>query len=199
VLIARASRQPFSTFLAERVFGPLGMTDTGFYVPAAKINRLATAYRPRDGKLIVSDEAAGGKWSQPPLFEQGDAGLVSTANDFLAFARFLIAKGWHRGKQLLSRAAVTAMTTNQLPQQQRDGGAAILGKSAGWGYGMAVAVDHALGEPVPGSIGWIGGFGTSWRSDPARNLTAILLTQREFESATPAPLYDAFERAANLR
>ena len=199
VMIARASKQSFSSFLAERVFGPLGMSDTGFYVPAEKINRFATAYRPKDAKLIVSDEPAEGKWSQPPRFEQGDAGLVSTGDDFLAFARFLLAGGWHRGKQLLSRAAATAMMTNQLPLQQREGGAAILGKSGGWGYGMGVAADYADGEPIPGTIGWVGGFGTSWRSDPARNLTAILLTQREFESPTPAPLYAAFEKIANLR
>lgn len=199
VLIARASGRSFSAFLAERVFEPLGMTDTGFYVPAAKIDRLATAYRPHDGKLTVADEASGGKWSQPPRFEQGDAGLVSTADDFLAFVRLLLANGRHHGKQLLSPAAVRAMTTNHLTPQQRKGGATILGRSAGWGYGMAVTVDHAKGEPAPGSIGWIGGFGTNWRSHPPRGLTAILLAQREFESATPAPLYDAFERAAKLR
>lgn len=199
VLIARASRQPLSAFLAERLLGPLGMTDTGFYVPAAKIDRFATAYRPQDGKLIVADAAASGKWSRPPQFEEGDAGLVSTADDFLAFARFLLAKGRHNGKQLLSSAAVRAMTTNHLTPQQRNGAAAILGKSAGWGYGIAVTIDHAEGEPAPGSIGWIGGFGTNWRSDPAHDLTAILLTQREFENATPAPIYAAFERAAKLR
>ena len=64
---------------------------------------------------------------------------------------------------------------------------------------MSVSVDAAPGQPAPGSFGWAGGFGTNWRSDPARDLTAILLTQREFESATPAPLYDAFEKTAGLR
>ena len=95
------------------------MTDTGFYVPAPKIDRLATAYRPQDGKLVVADEPAGGKWSRPPRFEQGDAGLVSTADDFLAFARLLLAHGRHRGKQLLSPVAVNAMTTNHLTPQER--------------------------------------------------------------------------------
>ena len=199
VLIARASGQKLSSFLAERVFGPLGMTDTGFYVPATKIDRLATAYRLQDGRLIVADPAADGNWSRQPQFEQGDAGLVATVDDYLAFARLLLAKGRHRGKQLLSAAAVRAMTKNHLTVQERQGGAPILSRSAGWGYGMAVTVDHGEGEPVPGSIGWIGGFGTNWRSDPARGLTAILMTQREFENATPAPLYDSFEKAAKLR
>jgi CubicO group peptidase (beta-lactamase class C family) len=199
VLIARASGQPLSAFLAERICGPLGMIDTDFYVPASKIDRLATAYRFEGGKLVVTDEPVGGKWSRPPPFEQGDAGLVSTAADFLAFARLLLADGRHRGKQLLSSAAVEATTTNHLTPQQRRGGTAILGESAGWGYGMSVNVDAAPGQPTPGSIGWSGGFGTSWRSDPARGLTAILLTQRAFDSPKPAPLYDTFEKAAGLR
>ena len=133
VLIARASGQPLSAFLADRIFGPLGMKDTGFYVPAAKIDRLATAYQPKDGKLIIADEPLRGKWSRPPLFEQGDAGLVSTADDYLAFARLLLAGGQHQGRPLLSSAAVKAMTTNHLTPHQRKGGTAILGKSAGWG------------------------------------------------------------------
>ena len=199
VLIARASGQPLSAFLADRIFGPLGMNDTGFHVPAAKIGRLATAYRPKDSTLVVADEPLRGKWSRPPAFEQGDAGLVSTADDYLAFVRLLLAGGQHQGRPLLSSAAVKAMTTNHLTPQQRQGGTAILGKSAGWGYGMAVSVGAVRGQPVPGSIGWLGGFGTIWRSDPARDVTAILLTQREFESPTPAPLYNAFERAAGVR
>ena len=149
VLIARASGQPLSAFPADRIFGPLGMSDTGFYVPAAKIERLATAYRPQAGKLVVADEPVHGKWSRPPQFEQGDAGLVSTADDYLAFARLLLADGRHQGRQLLSTAAVKAMTTNHLTPPQRRGGAAILGKSAGWGYGMSVNVDAVPGQPDP--------------------------------------------------
>jgi CubicO group peptidase (beta-lactamase class C family) len=83
VLIARASGQSFGDFLAERIFSPLGMKDTGFYVPSDKIDRLVTAYRPKDGSLEVWDDPATGGWSRPPPFEQGDAGLVSTADDHL--------------------------------------------------------------------------------------------------------------------
>jgi len=184
---------------SDRIFGPLGMGDTGFHVPPAKIDRLATAYRPEAGKLVVADEAVGGMWSRPPKFEAGDAGLASTVDDYLAFARLLLADGRHQGRQLLSSAAVRAMTMNHLTPRQRKGGVAILGKAAGWGYGVAVGVDAVPGQPVPGSFGWLGGFGTLWRSDPARDIPAILLTQRAFESPTPAPLYDAFERAAGLR
>ena len=69
VLIARASGQPLSAFLADRIVGPLGMNDTGFHVPAAKIGRLATAYRPKDGTLVIADEPLRGKWSRPPAFD----------------------------------------------------------------------------------------------------------------------------------
>jgi CubicO group peptidase (beta-lactamase class C family) len=174
------------------------MKDTGFFVPAAKIDRLTTAYQHTDRKLVVFVEPQDGKYSRPPRFEQGDAGLVSTADDYLAFAR-LLAGGRHQGRQLLSTAAVKSMTTNHLSPRQRQRGATILGKSAGWGYGMSVRVGVGPGPPKPGLIGWFGGFGTNWHSDPARNLTAILQTQRAFESAAPASLHDAFERAAGLR
>lgn len=196
VLVARASGQSLGDFFAERIFGPLGMPDTSFHVPAAKMDRFATAYRAQDGKQVVSDEAATGRWSQPPLFEQGDAGLVSTADDFLAFARLLLAEGRHGGAQLLSPASVGAMARNHLTPAQRRGGAPILDAADGWGYGMSVTVDAAPGGAAPGSIGWAGGFGTKWQSDPGRGLTAILLTQREFESPTPAPIFAAFEKAA---
>jgi CubicO group peptidase (beta-lactamase class C family) len=99
----------------------------------------------------------------------------------------------------LSSSAIKAMTTNHLTPQQRRGGADLLGESTGWGYGMSVNVDAVPEQPVPGSIGWSGGFGTSWRSDPERELTSFLLTQRAFDSPRPAPLFDTFERAAGIR
>ena len=144
VLIARASGQPLPAFLADRMFGPLGMNDTSFQVPAAKIGRLATAYRPSDRTLVIADEPLRGKWSRPPAFEQGDACLVPTADDYLAFARLPLAGKQHQGRPLLSSAAVTAMTTNHSTPQQRRDGTAILGKSAGWGYGKAVSVKTML-------------------------------------------------------
>ncbi len=87
VLIARATGQPFETLLRERIFEPLGMKDTGFSVPPANIDRLATSYRPnfQTGVLEVHDESAGGQWSRPPAFPSGGAGLVSTIDDYLAF------------------------------------------------------------------------------------------------------------------
>src|SRR5687768_793466 len=126
VLVERASGLPLSRFLEERIFGPLGMKDTAFFVPPAKIDRLVHAYRSQNGALIVSDEPATGKWSRPPKFEQGDAGLVSTVDDYLAFAHMLLGDGRHRGQALLTPASVKVMKTNHLTGSQRAGGEMIL-------------------------------------------------------------------------
>ncbi|HSR98261.1 MAG TPA: serine hydrolase domain-containing protein, partial [Kofleriaceae bacterium] len=125
VLVARATGQLLSRFCEERIFGPLGMVDTGFFVPAGKTDRFATAYRFTDNKPVVSDSPINGKWNQPPRFEQGDAGLVSTADDYFAFARMLLDGGRHRGKALLSPSSVKAMTTDHLTPEQRKGGEQI--------------------------------------------------------------------------
>jgi CubicO group peptidase (beta-lactamase class C family) len=192
VLIARASGRPLSRFFEERIFGPLGMKDTAFFVPPSKVDRLAHAYRPKDTALVVSDEPATGKWSRPPRFEQGDAGLVSTADDYLAFARMLLADGRHRGQSLLTPASAKAMKANHLTAAQSAGGREIL-FGRGWGYGMSVVTESIAGEPAAGSFGWNGGFGSSWLSDPLRDLTMILLTQHEFTQASGDPIHREFQ------
>jgi CubicO group peptidase (beta-lactamase class C family) len=193
VLIARASGRPLSRFFEERIFGPLGMKDTAFFVPISKIDRLVHAYRPQHGTLVVSDEPATGKWSRPPAFEQGDAGLVSTGDDYLAFARMLLADGRYRGQTVLTPASANVMKTNHLTASQRAGAEEILGRGRGWGYGMSVVTDTIQGQPTAGSFGWIGGFGSSWISDPSKDLTMILLTQREFVSASGDPIHQQFQ------
>jgi CubicO group peptidase (beta-lactamase class C family) len=175
VLIARATGRPLETFLKERIFEPLGMKDTGFTVPPADLDRFTDAYGVgEDGGLVLSDPARDGAWSRPPAFPDGGAGLVSTADDYLAFARMLRNKGAHAGERLLSRPAVELMTSDRLTAGQR---AAALGDALGWGFGVAVATRRE-GFASPGRYGWDGGFGTSWYSDPAEDLIGILLTQR---------------------
>lgn len=195
VLVERASGQPLSRFFEERIFGPLAMKDTAFFVPPNKIDRLAHPYRTQNGALVVSDEPTTGKFSRPPAFEQGDAGLVSTVDDYLAFARMLLADGRHRGQSLLTPASVEAMTTNHLTAAQRAGGEIIL-RGRGWGYGMSVVTDTVAGQPAVGSFGWNGGYGTSWISDPSRDLTMILLTQHEFSSPSGDPIHQEFQSDA---
>jgi CubicO group peptidase (beta-lactamase class C family) len=196
VLVVRVSGMSLGDFLAERLFRPLGMKDTGFHVPQAKIARLVTAYRSKAALLEVSDEPMSGGYSRPPAFEQGDAGLVSTVDDYLAFARMLLGRGEYDGRRLLSTQAVQAMTTDHLTAAQRKDGVSILQEGHGWGYGMSVvAAENATAAPV-GAIGWSGGFGSKWHSDPATGLTAILMTQRMFDGPKPAQVFDTFEMDA---
>ena len=183
VLAARAAGQQFGDVLRTRLFEPLGMTGTGFWT--TQTDRLVTAYRPAPEGLAAWDQPDG-SWSRPPAFPDGAAGLVSTADDLLAFSRVLL----RGGAPVLPAAAVRAMTTDQLtPEQKARGG---LGpdffKDKSWGFCLAVQDD--------GSYGWAGGFGTTWLMDPGRDLTVIVLTQRQFDSPEPPAVHAEFQRAA---
>src|SRR5664279_1595850 len=189
VLVARASDRPFETFLRERVFGPLGMVDTGFATPAGVIGRLATAYGtdPSTGALDLYDEPATGQWSVAPAFPSGGAGLVSTVDDYLAFGRMLLDGGRQRGGRILSRPSVATMTTDHLTPEQKAVSGIVPGffDGHGWGFGVSVVTRR---DVVPGSIGtfgWDGGLGTSWFTDPAEELVVVLMTQCAWPSPSP--------------
>ncbi len=182
VLIARVADQPFEAFLRERVFEPLGMTDTAFSVPAAKLDRLATSYQvnPNTGALELYDPVEGGQWSGPPPFPSAGGGLVSTVDDYSAFGRMMLDKGRYEGGRLLSRPTIEAMTTDQLTAGQKAVSGFLPGyfDTRGWGFGMSVVTRRADLAAVPGQFGWDGGLGTSWFSDPTEDMVAILMTQR---------------------
>jgi CubicO group peptidase (beta-lactamase class C family) len=182
VLIARASGQPLETFLRERIFESLGMKDTSFSVPAAKLGRLATSYmaNPESGALALYDKAAGGQWSQAPAFPSGAGGLVSTIDDYLAFGQMLLRQGRYGGGRLLSRLSVEAMTTDQLTPEQKAVSGFFPGyfDTCGWGFGVSIVTRRDGVAAVPGRFGWDGGLGTSWYSDPKEDMVAILMTQR---------------------
>jgi len=180
VLVARASGQPFETFLRERLFEPLGMKDTAFSVSPAQRDRLATAYWPNaDTGALELHDGPDGRWSRPPLFPDGGAGLVSTVDDYAAFGRMLLDKGLHRGRRVLSRPSVEAMTTDQLTPAQKTASTFAPGywDTRGWGLGVSVVTRRDDVWAVPGRFGWDGGFGTSWASDPTEDMVAILMTQ----------------------
>ncbi|MHA6631928.1 serine hydrolase domain-containing protein [Pseudonocardia sichuanensis] len=184
ILVERASGRPFAEFLRERIFEPLGMRDTGFTVPAADVDRFTAAYGVgEDGALAPYDPREGGAWSREPAFPEGAGGLVSTAGDYLAFARMLRDGGTYGGQRLLSRRAVALMTSNRLtPQQCQES----FGGVDGWGFGVGVGLRGDDLWRTPGRYGWDGGMGTSWYTDPTEGLVAILLTQRlEFPTANP--------------
>jgi CubicO group peptidase (beta-lactamase class C family) len=182
VLLARATGQPFGEVLRTRLFEPLGMRDTAFWTN--EIDRLATAYVATPNGLEVWDEPDG-RWSRPPAFGDGAGGLVSTADDLLAFARMLL----RGGAPALSPESVHEMTTDQLTRAQK----ARTGLTPGffdrqsWGFCQAV-----YGS---GAFGWNGGFGTSWRVDPAHDLAVIVCTQRLFESPELPPVHRDIQSA----
>ncbi|MDP9298888.1 MAG: beta-lactamase family protein [Actinomycetota bacterium] len=189
VLIARATGRPFETFLSERLFESLGMQDTGFSVPEAKLDRLATSYSTdfETGALEVYDEAGGGEWSRPPAFPSGAAGLVSTVDDYLAFGQMMLNKGTHGDRRVLSRPSVELMTTDQLTPEQKEASAFVPGyfDGNGWGFGVSVVTRRDDVAHSVGTFGWDGGMGTSWRSDPREETVTILLTQASWTSPSP--------------
>lgn len=204
VLIARVSGSSLPDFLAERLFEPLGMTDTGFAVPAAELGRFACFYRSGgpDGGLELVD-AAEGQWSSLPAFPSGAGGLVSTADDWYAFARLLLAEGTveaagsgAEGRRLLSPASVRRMMTNHLTEPQRVAGA-LFREGQGWGYGGSVDIRRVNPWNVPGRYGWVGGTGTAAHLVPSTGDVAILLTQLEMAGPTPpASMTDFWQYAA---
>jgi CubicO group peptidase (beta-lactamase class C family) len=187
VLIARASGQPLETFLRERLFAPLGMQDTGFSVPAARLDRLATCYQvnPETGALEVHDGVDDSQWRRPPAFPDAAAGLVSTIDDYLAFGQMLLNKGRHGRERILSRLSVEAMTTDQLTAEQKAVSDFFPGfwDSRGWGFGVSMITRRDDVAAVPGRFGWDGGYGPSWSSDPEEAMVAILMTQRLAQSS----------------
>ena len=158
------------------------MKDTGFSVPATKIDRLATFYQAdmASGQLKVFDEAKGGLFSRPPAFESGAGGLVSTADDLLAFGRMMLARGKFGDERLLSRLSVELMTTDHITPAQKAASPFFpnFWDNRGWGFGVSVVTRRDNVADVPGRFGWDGGFGTSWYVDPKEEMIGILLTQR---------------------
>jgi CubicO group peptidase (beta-lactamase class C family) len=195
VLIARASGQSLEAFFQERILGPLGMKDTAFHCPPEKAARLITGYMNQGGRLVPF-EPYNDMFLKPPSFPAGDSGLVSTASDYGALARFMFTGLGLDGRRLLKPETLKAMTTNRLTPAQMKGDELILGLGRGWGLGLGVQVSANPYGVQPGAFGWDGGFGTSWFNDPAKDLTAILLTQRVFDSPDPPPVHKAFWRDA---
>ncbi|MFF7241840.1 serine hydrolase [Streptomyces collinus] len=192
-LIARASGRTLPDFLAERLLEPLGMKDTGFEVPPEKRDRFTSAYRPDGTGPLVRTDTPDGAFASSPRFASGAGGLVSTADDWLAFARLLLNGGEANGRRLLSPASVSRMTTNHLTAAQRDAGALFL-EGQGWGYGGQVDVTPGAPWNVPGRYGWVGGSGTAAHLIPPTGTVTILLTQVAMEDPTPPPLMRDFWR-----
>lgn len=182
VLIARVSGKSLGAFLRERLFEPLGMNDTGFCVPEAKLDRLPICYGAdmTTGMLVVLDEARGGWASRPPTFEGGAGGLVSTVDDMVAFGRMMLNGGTYGDQRILSRFSIEAMTTDQLPAEQKAVSPFFenFWDTYGWGFGVGVITRRSELAAVPGRFGWDGAFGSSWWVDPKEEMIGVLMVQR---------------------
>jgi CubicO group peptidase (beta-lactamase class C family) len=164
------SGQSFDAFLDEKVFRPLGMTDTTFWVRPEARPRLATVYSPAPGGGLAPVEIEEVPFTERPTLLEGAVGLVSTVPDFMRFSQMLLNKGELDGRRILRAGTVERMTTNGLSAsiQQARGG------TMGWGLAN---VNISLEGPRKGEYGWDGTAGTIFWVDPTRELVTILMTQ----------------------
>jgi len=204
-LIGLISGKPFETFLQERIFGPLGMKDTGFFVPPDKARRLAACYSAspqgamtfhatdRKGGLTLQDDPATSSFLSPPSFISGGGGLCSTSADYLTFSRALLNGGELDGVRLVGPKTLQLMAANHLPggktlpELSRSLFSEATYHGIGFGLGFSVTLDPAR-TLIPGSAGeyaWGGAATTSFWIDPVEELIAIFMTQVLPSTATP--------------
>lgn len=200
-IVAAVSGQSLDVFFDERIFKPLGMSDTAFSVPGDKLARLATSHQRRDGKLVEQPNPA----TTPPQV-RGDSGLFSTASDYGRFLRMLLNGGELDGRRVLSAATVREMSTNQIGALKVETQPAInpafsspFPKRTGldeWGFGFQIARPETS-DPrrrAAGSLSWSGAMNTNFWVDPERRIAAVLLMQiLPFGDAKATQLLDEFE------
>jgi CubicO group peptidase (beta-lactamase class C family) len=204
-LIGKISGIPFEQFLKERIFAPLGMADTDFFVPADKVHRFAACYNAdpggmmsfhaaeKKGGLTLQDDPATSSFLTRPSFISGGGGLCSTSADYLTFCRALLGGGELGGVRLIGPKTLALMTTNHLPggrdlpEMSRSMFAEATYNGIGFGLGFSITMDPAK-TLIPGSAGeyaWGGAATTSFWIDPKEELIAIFMTQVLPSSAYP--------------
>ena len=187
LLVERISGQRFDDYLQQHLFGPLQMVDTGFAVPDEKIGRFSASYgRTRHKTLKLVDDPERSSYRRQPRFLSGGGGLVSTTEDYLRFARMLLAGGELDGVRVLGRKTVELMATNHLPGggTLRDfafkGGYGEVGFD-GMGFGLTMSVTGPMEETQrigsPGEFMWGGAASTIFWVDPVEDLTCVFMTQ----------------------
>jgi CubicO group peptidase (beta-lactamase class C family) len=196
-LIGKISGVPFERFLKERIFDPLGMVDTDFFVPAEKAHRLAACYNAAaagmmpvhspsaKGSLTLQDDPATSPCLSPPSFISGGGGLCSTATDYLTFCRALLNGGALDGVRLIGPKTLALMTANHLPgnrdltDMSRSMFTEATYSGVGFGLGFSVTMNPAktLIAGSPGEYAWGGAATTSFWIDPAEELITIFMTQ----------------------
>jgi CubicO group peptidase (beta-lactamase class C family) len=187
-LVQKLSGMTFGEFLRTRLFEPLGMKDTAFSVPAAKMERFASCYMPgKDGKLTLQDDAGKSTYAEPPKLESGGGGLVSTAGDYMRFCRMMLGGGTLDGVQILSPKTVEMFSMNLLPDGKSltdlvaapgmfsEAGYNGVGFSIGCGVTMDISKTHVPG--TPGEFFWGGAASTAFWIDPKEDLAVVFMTQ----------------------
>jgi CubicO group peptidase (beta-lactamase class C family) len=186
-LVEKISGEKFADFVRRRILGPLGMHDTDFYVPPEKIDRFASCYYAKAGKILLYDDGRKSTYAAPPKLESGGGGLTGTAADYLRFCRMLLAGGALDGVRLLSPKTVALMTMNHLPggremtQMMPSTTAFNETGYSGVGFGLGVAVTvNLVHAALPGTVGeysWGGAAATYFFCDPKEDLAVVFMTQ----------------------
>ena len=187
-VIETVSGMKYSEFLKKEIFEPLGMNDTGFYVPEEKHDRLATPYvqTPEGNAVYTNHDLCTTDFKAPPAFESGGAGLVSTLEDYSKFVKMLMGRGSANGVRILGRKTVELMASDGLTDAQR----ATLNWDSmiGQGYGnfMRVLADpHAAGmNGTKGEFGWDGMLGCYFCIDPKEELAFMYFVQQAYTGCT---------------
>lgn len=189
ILLARLTGRPLGEHLADDLFTPLGMADTGFWVPEPELDRLPAAYRHGAAGLVETEPAGGGPYAGLPAVDVSHGELVSTARDYHRFLAALVAGSPLAGAPLVTPEHRRLMTSDQVSPEHKTSGSFFPGfwDATGWGFGVAVQLDG----PQRGRFGWSGGQGTDFYVDPD-GAVAILLTQVELGERT-WPLLGEFQ------
>ncbi|HET9447750.1 MAG TPA: serine hydrolase domain-containing protein [Steroidobacteraceae bacterium] len=202
-LVEKLSGQPFADFLRTRIFEPLGMNDTAFYVPENKLSRLATVYQltPEGLKPMPRDPNV----SKAPGFPSGGGGLYSTGLDYLRFAQMLANRGELGGVRILAPSSVALMTTNHVPEAVKAAGKFGIGayrQQPGFGFGFDVAIYEdptRLGTSVgKGTYLWDGIAGTWFWIDPVNDIVFVGIIQR-WAGPSPGPNIEDLSRALTMQ
>jgi CubicO group peptidase (beta-lactamase class C family) len=196
-LVERATKQSLHDALRERLLEPLGMKDTGFSVPADQLHRLPVTYQmnPTSGTLDVWDPAGSESFfAKPPGFAGAHGGLISTADDYLAFVNMLLDKGRAGGRQIIAEHLVDEMMIDQVAPAVKARSAFVPGfwEQRGWGYGLSVIQRELPDEPR--GCGWDGGYGTCAYWDRSTGVVVILLSQRLVEGPSYQAIHHDFFR-----
>jgi CubicO group peptidase (beta-lactamase class C family) len=194
-IVGRIVGKPFREVLFERIFDPLGMADTDFWTPPEKADREAGVYSLKDEPTALKRVKHKHR-TAAPAYASGGGGLISTADDYLAFARMLLGKGEVDGVRLLKPETVELMTTNRLTPGQRAIPFMNMPIWAGQGFGLGLSVTDDqekqawMGPGSNGAFSWPGAYGTWWRADPAEDMVMIYLIQNamSFEPGSASQL-----------